>query len=94
MKGLETLPSELEFDELELEEVTESDSDSDSEEQQQRRQQQRQPARDLTSSSTAISLNDVTDNEIDKLLQVRNLETQEDVFIFIMNSTPTGPPFL
>ena len=83
MKGLETLPSELEFDELELEEVTESDSDSDSEErqqhqrrQQQQQQQERQPARDLTTSSTAISFNNVTDNEIDKLLQVGSLSQQ------------------
>ena len=63
------LPSELEFDEMELEEVTESESDSDSEEPQQQQQQEQQhviPSRSMTSEVLAS----VTDDEIDKLLKV------------------------
>ena len=70
VNGLEMLPSELEFDEMELEEVTESESDSDSEEPQQQQQQQQQqhviPSRSMTSEVLAS----VTDDEIDKLLKV------------------------
>ena len=62
------LPSELEFDEMELEEVTESESDSDSEEPQQQQHQQQHviPSRSMTSEVLAS----VTDDEIDKLLKV------------------------
>ena len=64
MNGLETLPNELEFDEMELEEVTESESDSDSEDHQHPLlQRQRQMARDLSSSAT-VSLAQATDNDI------------------------------
>ena len=67
VNGLEMLPSELEFDEMELEEVTESESDSDSEEPQQQQQQQHViPSRSMTSEVLAS----VTDDEIDKLLKV------------------------
>ena len=65
VNGLEMLPSELEFDEMELEEVTESESDSDSEEPQQQ-QQHVIPSRSMTSEVLAS----VTDDEIDKLLKV------------------------
>lgn len=68
VKGLEMLPSEMEFDEMELEEVTESESDSESEEQQ--RQQQGAPLQHLPSRSmTSEVLASVTDDEIDKILK-------------------------
>ena len=75
MNGLETLPSEIEFDEMELEEVTESESDSDSEEQQTQQHRQSHHRQSFSTTQTAPSdaLTRVTENEIDKILQVITL---------------------